>query len=90
MGGGRGEVAAAAPATDSLWAVSALLAGQMNAMQAADVAPTANTLTAVTAALHAADDAMSRWASLKSADLPALNATLKAAGLPAIGGGSGR
>jgi hypothetical protein len=30
---------------------------------------------------------MARWASLKSADLPALNATLKAAGLPTIGGG---
>ena len=34
------------PAPDTLWAVSALLAGQMNAMQAADVAPTANTLAA--------------------------------------------
>jgi photosystem II stability/assembly factor-like uncharacterized protein len=85
-GGGRGE-AAAAPAADSLWAVSASLAGQMNAMQAADVAPTANTLAAVTAALNAADAVMARWALLKSVDLPALNATLKAAGLPPIGGG---
>jgi len=30
---------------------------------------------------------MARSASLKSVDLPALNATLKAAGLPPIGGG---
>jgi hypothetical protein len=29
---------------------------------------------------------MGRWTSLKSVDLPALNATLKAAGLPPIGG----
>jgi len=89
MGGGRGETAAPA-APDSLWAVSAALAGQMNAMQAADVGPTANTLAAVTAALSAADAAMARWASLKTADLPALNATLKAAGLPTIGGGLAR
>jgi hypothetical protein len=89
MGGGRGGAAAPAPATDSLWAVSALLAGQMNAMQAADVAPTANTLAAVTTALKAADDVMAQWASLKTADLPAVNATLRAAGLPAVGGGPG-
>ena len=85
LGGGRGEAAAPA-APNSLWAVSTLLAGQMNAMQAADVAPTANTLAAVTAALDAAEAVMARWASLQSADLPALNATLKAAGLPGIGG----
>jgi hypothetical protein len=85
MGGGRGEIAAPM-AQDSLWAVSALLGGQMNAMQAADVAPTANTLAAVTSALSAADAVMGRWTSLTSVDLPALNATLKAAGLPPIGG----
>jgi photosystem II stability/assembly factor-like uncharacterized protein len=89
MGGGRGELAAPA-APDSLWAVSASLAGQMNAMQAADVAPTATTLAAATAALGAADPVMARWGSLKTVDLPALNATLKAAGMPPIGGGSGR
>jgi hypothetical protein len=58
----------------------------MNAMQAADVAPTATTLAAATAARGAADSVMARWASLKSADLPALNATLTAAGLSTIGG----
>ena len=84
-GGGRGEMAPAA-APDTLRAVGSLLAGQMNAMQAADVAPTANTLAAVTAALRSAGDVMARWAALTSKDLPALNATLKAAGLPAVGG----
>ena len=88
MGGGRGELAAPA-AADSLWAVSTSLAGQMNAMQAADVAPTATTLAAATAALGAADPVMARWGSLKTVDLPALNATLKAAGLPPIGGRPG-
>jgi photosystem II stability/assembly factor-like uncharacterized protein len=88
MGGGRGEAASPA-APDSLWAVSALLGGQMNAMQAADVAPTATTLAAVMAALNAADSVMARWASLRTVDLLALNATLKAAGLPGIGGRPG-
>jgi hypothetical protein len=52
--------------------------------------PTANTLAAVTSALRSADDVMARWAALTAKDLPALNATLKAAGLPAIGGRPGR
>jgi hypothetical protein len=62
----------------------------MNAMQAADVAPTANALAAVTAALRAGDDVMARWAALTAKDLPALNAALKAAGLPAIREGAAR
>jgi len=33
---------------------------------------------------------MARWAALLSNDLPVLNATLKAAGLPGIGGRPGR
>jgi hypothetical protein len=73
-------------AANTLRSVATLLASQMNTMQAADVAPTSNTLAAVTAALRAGDEVMARWAALRSKDLPALNATLKAAGLPAIGG----
>jgi hypothetical protein len=68
-------------ATDTLWAVSASLGAVMNAMQAADVAPTANTLAAVTAAEQNAARVMARWTALKTVDLPALNAQLKAAGL---------
>jgi photosystem II stability/assembly factor-like uncharacterized protein len=92
-GGGRGGPAAGrggapgpAAAPQTLWAVAALLAAQMNAMQEADAAPTAITLNAVTAARSAADAVMARWSELRSADLPALNAALKAAGLPPIGG----
>jgi photosystem II stability/assembly factor-like uncharacterized protein len=88
-GAGRGGIAPAST-PDTIRGVAALLASQMNAMQAADVAPTANTLAGVTAALNAADSVMARWASLKSADLPALNAALKAAGLPPLGGGTSR
>jgi hypothetical protein len=88
-GGGRGDAGPVA-AANTLRSVATLLASQMNAMQAADVAPTANTLAAVTAALRSGDDVMARWAALLSKDLPALNATLKAAGLPAIGGRTGR
>jgi photosystem II stability/assembly factor-like uncharacterized protein len=82
-GGGRGA-AAAAPATDTLWAVSTSLGAVMNAMQAADVAPTANTLAAIAAARENAARVMARWNALRTVDLPALNAQLKAAGLATI------
>ncbi len=83
-GGGRGGGGAAAQPPDTLWAVAALLGAQMNSMQAADVAPTANTLAAVNAALQASASVMARWQALKTVDLPALDATLKAAGLPPL------
>jgi photosystem II stability/assembly factor-like uncharacterized protein len=87
-GGGRGgrggAPAQAATSTDTLWATRIALAGVMNSMQSADVAATANTRTAVQAALGAAKAVMARWDSLKKVDLPALNAKLKAAGLAEI------
>ena len=43
-GGQRGGAAAPAAPPDTLWAVAGLLSGQMNSMQAADVAPTSATL----------------------------------------------
>ena len=52
----------------------------MNAMQAADVSPTTNTLTAVTAAQAGAAQVMARWHGFRTIDLPALNLKLKAAG----------
>jgi len=83
-GGGRGGARGDGTAPDTLWAVSSALGGVMNAMQAADVAPTANTLKAVTAAQQNAARVMARWTALKTIDLPALNAQLKGAGLPAL------
>ena len=93
-GGGRGGRGggAGAPApgpsgpaeTDTLWAVRTQLSGLMNAMQAADVAPTANTLTAVTQARATASRVMARWNTFRTVELSALNATLKAGRLGPI------
>jgi hypothetical protein len=52
----------------------------MNSMQAADVVPTVITVSAITSAQATAARVMARWTALKSVDLPALNAQLKAAG----------
>jgi len=82
-GSGRGGPPAAT-ATDTLWAVSTSLSALMNAMQAADVAPTANTLAAVTAAQQNAARVMARWMGFRTVDLPALNAQLKIAGIPSL------
>jgi len=69
-GGGRGGRGGGAPAgppppSDTLWAVRASLSGLMNAMQAADVAPTTNTRNAVAAARANAAKVMARYAALK-------------------------
>jgi hypothetical protein len=64
--------------------VSTSLGALMNSMQAADVAPTANTLAAVAAAQQNAARVMARWTALRTVDLQALNAQLKSAGLSAL------
>ena len=56
----------------------------MNLLQGADVRPTTVQLDAIARARAAASRAMARWTAVKTVDLPALNAKLKAAGLPAI------
>ena len=67
-GGGRGGRGGGAsgppPPSDTLWAVRAALAGLMNSMQAADVAPTDNTLAAATAARTNAAAVMMRYRAL--------------------------
>jgi len=94
-GGGRGaqppaapqpaaQAAADAPSNDTLRGVGASLSGLVNSMQSADVGPTANTLTAITAARQNAARVMARWNTMRTVDLPALNAALKAAGLPPL------
>lgn len=64
--GGRGGANQAPAPPDTLWAVRSSLAGLMNSMQAADVAPTANTLSAVNAARANAARVMARWNALKA------------------------
>ena len=56
----------------------------MNILQGADVPPTTVQLNAIADARATASKAMARWDAIKTVDLPALNAKLKAAGLPAI------
>ena len=72
--GGRGSGATQSP-TDTLWGIRASLAGLMNSMQAADVAPTANTLAAVNDALARAGRVMAQWRAL-SKQLPTSNPQL--------------
>ena len=86
--GGRGGRGAAGPATppasETLTSVAASLAGVMNLLQSADVTPPATSVAAMTRAQQAAAGVMTRWTALKTVDLPALNAQLKAAGLPPL------
>ena len=56
----------------------------MNMLQAADVPPIANDVRAMTEAHAVASRVLARWTAITTVDLPAVNAQLKAAGLPAI------
>ena len=56
----------------------------MNVLQGADVRPTAVQLDAIAGARTAVSQAIVRWTAVKTVDLAALNAQLKAAGLPTI------
>ena len=60
------------------------LVAVMNSLQAADAQPTALQVKSIETALTSARAAMTRWNTLKTTELTALNAQLKAAGLPAI------
>ena len=57
------------------------LAGVMNSLQRADAQPTALQVTSIETALRNARAAMVRWNALKTTELAALNAQLKAAGI---------
>ena len=83
-GGGRGRGAAPVAPPDSLDAASTALASVMNILQGADVRPTTVQLDAIANARATAAKAMTAWSTVKTVDLPALNAKLKAAGLPVI------
>jgi photosystem II stability/assembly factor-like uncharacterized protein len=83
--GGRGRGGAPAPPPpDSLTGASAGLAAVMNLLQGADVQPTAVQVKAITAARTAAAAPMTRWNTIRTVDLPAINAQLRAAGLAAV------
>jgi len=56
----------------------------MNSLTEADVRPTVLQLNAVTRARTAATQSLAAWAAVKTVELPAANAALKSAGLPAL------
>jgi hypothetical protein len=83
-GGRGGRGAAPAPPSDTLSGASALLAGVMNLLQGADVRPTMVQVNAIANARATASRVMARWTAIKTVDLAALNAKLKAAGLTPV------
>ena len=81
--GGRG----AAPTPDqpgTLNSAGAALADVMNSLQSADIRRTTMQLNAIAAARADASRVMARWNGLRTTELSALNATLRAAGLGTI------
>jgi len=83
-GGGRGG-AGDAPAVETLSGASTALGGVMNLLHGADVRPTTVQLNAIAAARAHGAQVMARWTALSTTELAALNRTLTAAGLAAIG-----
>jgi photosystem II stability/assembly factor-like uncharacterized protein len=82
FGGGAPAAAATGPAPPpTLSSAAGGLSGVMNALQGADVQPTAVQLKAMTTARTSGTAAMAKWTAIKTVDLPAINAKLKAAGL---------
>lgn len=77
--------AARAQSADGLPAVSVALIGVMNSLQDADMQPTAVQVHAITSALARTRAVMGRWARVRTAELAAINAQLKAGRIPQIG-----
>jgi photosystem II stability/assembly factor-like uncharacterized protein len=82
-GPGRGQQPAAAP-PGTLSSAFATLAGAMNLLQAADVAPTVNQSRALSAAIAAGEGALADWRGFRARELAAFNERLKAARLPVL------
>ena len=78
-GGGPAGRGGGAPAAspETLAGVAASLGGLVNALGSADVQPTANQLSAISAARAVAARVMTRWRAIDTLELAALNAALK-------------
>jgi hypothetical protein len=83
-GFGGGGAQAGGGAVESLAGIGSSLTSLMALLQGADAAPTSQAMAAVGDRRRALADLLDRWAALKTADLGALNAQLKAAGLAEI------
>jgi len=82
-GGGRGG-APGGVSTETLTSAVAALSGVMTSLQGADVQPTTMQLNAIAGARALGTRVMTRWATLRTTELAALNGTLKSAGMAAI------
>ena len=83
-GGGGGRGRGGAPEVQNLETVMTSQMAAAMAMQAAEVAPTASQVAAVTKARTDAAAVMKRWTALKTSGLAGLNAKRKKAGQSAI------
>jgi hypothetical protein len=74
------------PASDAgnLRALSAALGAVARAVESADVAPTADAVTAFQRDRQAMQKVLAQWNEIKMLDVPKLNASLKAASLPPV------
>jgi photosystem II stability/assembly factor-like uncharacterized protein len=80
--GGRGGAAQTGPPT--LLAVRSQLNRLQHEMQSADVAPTSAMVVACAATKQQLAEALARWNTLKTTELPKVNAQLKRAKLPTL------
>ena len=84
-GGGAGQgPGAGAGGQDTLAAVGSSMSSLMNLLQGADAAPTSQLVAAVSERMATFAVLMGKWNAFKTQELTALNAQLKAAGLPQI------
>ena len=82
--GGPGGAPGGAGMPDSLAGIGGSLSQLMSLLQAADAAPTTQAVAAVTERREALRALMAKWDALKTKDVAALNAVLKAANLHLI------
>jgi hypothetical protein len=83
---GYGQPGGAPEKVGSLAYVDGAMAALQSALESADGAPTPDALEGFELQKAKAAQAIADWQKLKAARVPPLNAALKAAGLPALGG----
>ena len=72
------------PGAESLRSLASALSAVERAVESADVAPTADAVSAFQHDQQAAQEALAQWNVIESKDLPRLNASLKQANLPPL------
>ncbi len=83
-GAGRGGGAPAGDTGDTLSSIGGALSQLISPLQAADAMPPAQTVSSINDRLRSFAVLMSRWTTIRTVDIPALNGQLKQANLPSI------